>query len=267
MKAEISDPWEGKLHAAAAAFAYPATPDVRGAVRARLAAGAARRPNRRLRLAWAALIVLFILASLLAVPGVRAQIAEFFQIGAARIFPAAPTSTPTLAPPTASSFISSTATPLPSPTPIPVISLLNLDGETTLEQARQAAGFPIRLPSYPPDLGQPERVYLQTGFGQLLLLAWIDPVKPDRVQLSLQMITGNFVIEKFDPKIIQETLVNGQRALWTEGPHLYLLRNGNDSLRQIVEGNTLIWVEGGITYRLETGMEMDEAIIIAESLK
>jgi len=267
MKIEIPDPWEEKLATTAAAFTYPATPDVREVVHKRLAGRTTRQANRRLQLAWAALIIVFVLASLWAVPGVRAQITEFIQIGIVRIFPAAPTPTPTASLPTVTYLPPPTATPPPSPTPVPVIALLNLAGETTLETARQEVKFPIRLPSYPPDLGQPEHVFLQSYIGQLVLLAWADPAQPARVRLSLQMITGSYYIEKFEPKIIQETLVKGQRAVWTEGPHLFLLQNGNDTLRQIVEGNTLIWVEGDITYRLETALSMDEAIKIAESLK
>ena len=268
MKAEISDPWEEKLHANAAAFTYPATPDVRGPVRKRLTGSTTRRVSRNLRLAWVALILAFLCAGTLAVPGIRAQIAEFIQIGIVRIFPVAPTPTPTTPPPAANNILSPTASASPSSTPVPLTTLLDLAGETTLENARRETKFPIRLPSYPLDLGLPERVFLQTEDGQMLMLAWIDPARPNRVQLGLQMITpGDYIADKIQPKVILETTVNGQRAVWAEGPYIFQMQNGSFQARRIVEGNTLIWVEEDITYRLETGLSLEEAIKIAESLK
>ena len=84
MKTESSNPRDEKLTtkvaAAAAAFVYPATPDVRGAVRRRLTSTTHPRANRRLRLAWVALFLALLCAGTLAVPGIRAHIADFFQI-------------------------------------------------------------------------------------------------------------------------------------------------------------------------------------------
>lgn len=257
MKTETSFPWEEKLHTAASAFPYPPSPDVRTAVRTRLAGDADRRVHRRARLAWAALIVLIVLVSFLAVPGVRAQIAGFIQIGVVKIFPKAPTTTPTSLSPAAAG----------SPTPIVISSLKDLAGETTLEQAQKVLKFPVRLPAYPANLGRPDHVYLQTGDGQMLVLVWNDPAQPAQARLSLQMITISYSIEKLQPTVIQETTVNGRKAIWAEGPYLFQLRNGTFDMRQIVTGNTLIWTEGDITYRLETSSSLDEAIKIAESLK
>src|SRR6185503_5551266 len=86
-------------------FSYPPTPDIASAVAKRLAIKPEPKPliSPPWRLVWAALVVLFILAGLLAVPQVRAAVVEFLQIGAIRIFLTEPTPT---------------ATPLPA-TPLP----------------------------------------------------------------------------------------------------------------------------------------------------
>ncbi len=259
MKTETPAPWEDKMHAVAASFSFPATPDVRAGVRKRLARGITPKTVRRVRWAWAALIVLIVLVSLLAVPGVRAQIANFIQIGVVKIFPNAETPTPTSLPATAAST--------PSPVPVFISSLQNLAGETTLETAQKTLKFPARLPAYPPNLGLPDHVYLQTGDGQMLVLVWNDPSQPAQTLLSLQMITASYSIGKYQPQVIQETTVNGHKAVWVEGPYWFQLRNGAFDTRQIVEGNTLIWTEGEITYRLETASSLEEAVKIAESLK
>jgi hypothetical protein len=86
--------------------------------------------------------------------------------------------------------------------------------------------------------------------------------------MSLHFIpNGSWMLEKFEPKVTQETQVNGQRAIWTEGPYPLLLSNGNVSWDRLVEGHVLIWKAGNITYRLETGLSLAEALKIAESLK
>ena len=61
--------------------------------------------------------------------------------------------------------------------------------------------------------------------------------------------------------------VGGRPALWTEGPYILQLQNGDLDFRRLIEGHVLIWVEGGVTYRLETGLPLEEAVKIAESLK
>ena len=74
-------------------FSYPPTPDVAEAVMKRLESGG--RPRARMRSAWAVtgLLVLLLAVLLFAVPGVRAEIVRFFQVGVVRIFPADATQT------------------------------------------------------------------------------------------------------------------------------------------------------------------------------
>ena len=259
--------FESRLRAAASSFPYPPTQDVAANVRRRLAGK--RAPIMRRRLAWAAVAFVLAVAALLSVPEVRAAIVEFLQIGVVRIFLVAPTTTPVPTPEATVELVFEvpvTATPLAASTLLP--SLLDLDGETTLDDARTRAGFSIPLPAYPSDLGSPDHVYLQDVGGSFVVLVWIDPQQPDRVRLSLHLIgPGSFAAEKYQPTVIAQTTVNGQPAVWAEGPYILRVRNGYIDERRLIEGHVLIWKEGDITYRLETDLSLEEAVKIAESLK
>jgi hypothetical protein len=195
------------------------------------------------------------------VPPVRAAVLEFIQIGIVRIFPApAPTESPNFETP---------VTATPAPTSSALIPLLEqISGETTLEDAQKEIGFPIPLPAYPPNLGQPDRVFLQDAGGWMLILIWLDPQQPDQVQMSLHLIEeGSWSIQKFQPTIVEETAVHDLWAVWTVGGYPLILHNGDMQVARMIVGNVLIWEENKITYRLETALELDEAIRIAESLK
>src|SRR3990172_1557757 len=260
---EAMDRWESNLRKTARALPYPPTPDVARAVRTRLAAEpphptGARRPQW----VWVALAAL-LLALLLSVPQVRAGIVALLRIGGVRIFLIAPPATPTLPPPTGTPF--PTATPHPTSTPLP--SLLDIGGETTFEDAHTRLGFPISLPTYPADLGQPDHVYLQDFGGPMVLLVWLDPQQPDRVRIALHLLACKECVTKIEPAAIQTTSVNGQTAVWAEGPYVMQLRSGDLDVRRLIEGRVLIWTDGPITYRLETDLPLEEAVRMAESLK
>jgi hypothetical protein len=264
-----------RLKEAARQFKYPPTPDVTGAVIKRLKSGS--RPRPEIRSAWVVASFLFLLlAVLFAVPGVRAEIVRFFQVGVVRIFPAAATMTtePSLpqAPGISTPMVVSpiTATPVFGTTPREppyATTMSDIAGETTLEAAQARVPFPIRLPVYPAELGVPERVFLQED-GLMVILVWSDPIDPQKARMSLHEIgSESILVGKFEPRVIQETQVNGRYAVWVQGPYLVQLTNGLIEFRRTVEGSTLIWEEKNITYRLETDLSLEEAIKIAESLK
>ncbi|MGE5603200.1 MAG: hypothetical protein ACM30E_09120 [Nitrososphaerales archaeon] len=282
------DAWEAAVQAAARDFPYPPTPDLVRGVRTRLAGAApqrAGRPQSRLRpLAWGLAALVLILAGLLAVPEVRATIIEVLQIGGIRIFVTPPTPQPTALPPTAPPISAApaaaapataalapatpAATPtLPRPTATPLASLLDLAGETSLATAQREAGFTIRFPAYPSGLGPPDHVYLQKMGGAFVVLVWTEPGHPNVVRLSLHEFAAGTYADKIAPTVVKETSVNGAPAVWTEGPHLFVLRSGDIDVRELVHGHTLIWEQGGMTYRLETGEDLSEAIRIAESVR
>jgi hypothetical protein len=137
--------------------------------------------------------------------------------------------------------------------------------------------YPILLPSYPPDLGQPDRVFVQDADGDMTILIWIDAENPTRVQMALHTIPpGSWAVEKMNPALVQETTVNGERAIWATGPYPVRFSNGDLDFVRLVDGHVLIWTDedslapgarAGVTYRLETEMDLEEAIKVAESLK
>ena len=266
----MTDPFETRIQELAQKFPYPPTPRVDERVMAKLRARPIPRLGAR-RLAWGIAIVLALFAGLMTVPPVRAAVLEFIRIGIVRIFPS-PTSIPTNEVPLAPTAFPGAMVPVtatPGPTTSALIPLLeNIAGETTLEEARQAVDFPVALPTYPVDLGQPNRVYLQNVDGRMVVLIWLDPDQQDRVRMSLHIIeTGSWAIDKFQPTIVEETTVNGERAVWAIGPYPLLMYNRNMELTRLINGHVLIWAEGDITYRLETDLSLEEAIHVAESLQ
>ncbi|HBY92721.1 MAG TPA: hypothetical protein DEP84_01965, partial [Chloroflexi bacterium] len=163
--------------------------------------------------------------------------------------------------------------PPPTPRPSPTLSrsVLNLAGETTLAAAEAKAGFPVLLPIYPPDLGPPDRVYFQDLGGPAVILVWLVPESEDEVRMSLYALGEDVFGAKSQPEVIQETTVNGQRALWVRGPHILQFRDRQGRTvyepRRLVEGNVLVWVQDQITYRLESHLSLKEAVRVAESLR
>jgi len=250
-------------------FLYPPTPDIAGAIGRRL--GEEIRPRHRSRMQLVSVgvvIVIMLIVTLLAVPSVRAQVLEFLQIGAVRIFLNDPT--PTVTPEDfhegIGSYMAVTATPLSKSEVFPSIN--DLAGETTLDEAQSELNFPILLPSYPPNLGAPNRVFLQDFEGPAVLLVWMDPQQPERIRMNLLILSPGTFAQKGAPKFIKETLVNGQHAIWTEGRHfLHLGGSMYQEVTLVVEGNILVWEQDGLTYRLETNLSLEEAVKMAESLE
>jgi len=264
-----SELFEKQLLSIAKRLEYPRTPDIAGSVM--------RRPRFiSRRLVWSLTLVLVLCSSLMLIPPARAAIIEFIQIGVVRIFRAEPTP---LTPPNAefpSTIVPVTATPMPTSEPlIPILE--DLAGEVTLEEAQQAVDYPILLPSYPPGIGQPDRVFVQDADGAMTILVWLNPQQPDDVLMSLHFIPpGSWAVKKVNPSLIQETTVNGQRAIWAVGPYILRFSNGNLDFVRLIDGHVLIWAEGdtlasgasaGVTYRLETDLSLEEAVQVAVSLE
>jgi hypothetical protein len=221
--------------------------------------GHARPRSGRLPLwRWWLPLAAMVLLTLLLVPPARADLQSLIRIGAVRIGLAQPPH----------------ATPRPgsavTPTPTPLASPLDLAGATTLQQARAQAGFLLQLPVYPPDLGQPQHVFLQNLNGPMVALVWVDAAQPSHVRLALFEMSNGLYVYKSGAEVVAETTVHGQPALWTQGPYIVqVLVNGQviDDTRRLVTGHVLIWTDNGITYRLETDQPLDEAVRIAESLR
>jgi hypothetical protein len=268
--------FEGQLLSISKGLDYPRTPDIAGFVMSRLrdfssppGRGARGEGSRFVskRLAWSLTIILILFSSLMLIPPARAAILEFIQIGVVRIFRAEPTPA---SPPNQefpSTMVPVTATPVATSQPL-IPMLERLAGDMTLEEAQQIVNYPILVPSYPADLGRPDRVFVQDADGDMTILVWVDPQRPDEVLMSLHFLPpGSWAIKKIDPTLIQETTVNGRRAIWAIGPYPVVFSNGNIDFIRLIDGHVLIWDDGLMTYRLETDLSPEETIKIAESLE
>lgn len=239
------DQWEDTVHHMAVDIVYPPTPDIAGKVRQRLD----RRAIPMLRLAQAALVLLLTLTGLFAVPQVRAEFLRILQIGTIRIIfdkPTAPTLTPN------SGLIE---------------SVLDLPDETTLAAAREVVTFEILLPAYPPDLGDPDRVFLVESNTTAVALVWINPTDLDSSILALFAFPPDSNVWKSGMTSGYEIHIDGRSALWTDDPHLTEYKFGEQTIRRIVTDPVLIWFAGEITYRLEGALTLEQAIQIMESLQ
>ena len=263
--------FEKQLISIAKGLDYPRTPDIAGSAMKRLHqspslfGGWARGGVRRF--AWSLMVILILLTSLMLIPPARAAILEFIQIGIVRIFRAEPTPVTPPQQEFPTTLVPVTATPIPTSEPlIPVLE--RLAGEQSLEGAQQLVDYPILLPTYPPDLGEPDRIFVQDADGNLTILIWIDPQQPTEVLMSLHIIPpGSWAVEKMNPALVQETTVNGQRAVWAVGPYPIRFSNGDLDFVRLIDGHVLIWTGGEVTYRLETKLDLEEAIKVAESLE
>jgi hypothetical protein len=248
---------ENSVRETASEFRYPPLPDISRQVLPRLKPATLKRELRVQKLAWAAVVLFIVVVGLLATPPVRAQILEFLQVGVVRIFLEQPSETPA---PTENQ-----ATPSPETSLIPYLQAIA--GETTLQNVQERVPFPIRLPGFPTDLGEPDLVFLQNMAGPLVVLVWMDPQETEQVRLSLHLIgPGSYAIGKSMPHALEMAEVNGQPAVWAEGPYVLNMKNSRVENFRLIEGHVLIWEEGELTYRLETDLPLEEAVRIAESL-
>jgi hypothetical protein len=276
-----------RLLVLARSFSYPPTPDVsRSVARSRTD----RYPGRSRRgLVLAIAVLVLVLAVGFAVPPVRAAVLNWIRIGAVQIFlrqPVTPSPQDLTAPAISISpqprgstapILSASPTPLATIPPVvtpsvpPLTSILDLSGEVSLANAQSQANFPIRLPTYPSDLGQPDHVYFQDidMGGGVVILVWMDPTHPNSVRQALsETVSAGIVFKKILTTSVTETTVAGQSAIWVDGPYLLnTLTAGMVTARLVDAGHTLVWTQADATYRLETDTDLDTAIHIAESLR
>jgi hypothetical protein len=245
------------LRRAAAGFAYPPTPPIANSVASRLAEPPAPRPTfgerarswfaaPPLRFALAGLAaLLFAMTVVLALPGSRTAVAELFGLRHVEV--------------------RVERAPSPSETAVDAGPARYAE-PATLGEARSLAGFPVRLPTYPPGIGTPSAVYVQhLLYETVVILSY----EEEGFELHQARLRGKFV--KGVPRGIEVAAVGGALALWVPGEHgtAYEDENGMEvggSVRPVYRP-TLLWERDGITYRLETDLSKAEAIRVAESLR
>ena len=248
---------DNQIKQLADSFLFPSTPDIATGVRGRLEVDKPAGYTRSMRLVWAILLCLFLVAGLFMIPQVRAAALRFFNIGAITIFELDETNEP----------IKETAVISATKPPTSLIEKLGIATEITYTDVLSVTTS-YYLPTTPTDLGQPDQLFLyqsDVDWPTTLISVW----KADGAQaesLALYQIEAAQFAYK-GASYFEETAVNEQRAMWIEGPHLFRLQNAQWQEWQFVEGNVLIWWhEDQLTFRLEGASSLEEALRIAESL-
>ena len=250
------DALDRRVHRLAAGFQYPPTPNLRPGLGRKLGRHANRRAFSR-TLGWALAATLLLAVTTVAlVPAARAALLEAVQLGVVRILVGPADQRPGAGQATETGLAASS----------PAAALLDLAGEASLAEAAERFPRPLRLPAYPGDLGLPDRAYLQGDPVEGRILVWLSDADRPQVEMALFEVLPNMLLTKFQPRVIERTLVNSEPALWTEGPYPIELASGALVERWLIEGHVLIWVEDGVSYRLETNWSLEEAIRVAESL-
>ena len=219
---------------------YPATPDLAGPVRRRLAAGA--RPGiawrRPLVIALAALLV--VVGAVMAVPPARSAILDWLGIGAVTV-----------------RYVDD----------LPRVEKtqddLALGARVSLAEAREQSAFPIEVPTLE-GLGQPD-VY-RGALGQVSFL-YGSEAEP---RLLITQIVGTGVLEKLlrtetDVELVQ---ADGAEGAWLEGGEhvLFFPSTGPESQRLV--GNTLVLQrKDAVTVRIEADIPKQDALRIFHSMR
>jgi hypothetical protein len=232
---------ERELRALADTVVVPDPPDVRAAVRARIATPAG--PARSTRPRWIAAIVVALLATgLVASPQARAAVGDVLRFAGVDVQWGSDADDAPRVP----------ESPLPGAEPASLVA------------AREQAAFEIGVPSL---LGPPDRVVVADR-ARVVSLLYDGPdgrIRLDEFDGRLEPIFYKTVDHS-----AMRTPVNGNDGWWLSGPHSvrYVDRDGvvhNETAR--LAASTLIWVSGAVSYRLEADVERDEAVRIAESIE
>lgn len=234
---------EPELRELGADVAFPPTPDLRGAVTARLLAPPPRRWSvpwrvpRAVALALAATLLLVATAAalVLVLPGLRLT----------------------------------TVPVLPSAEPL----------ATRLALGRPIAPDTVDA-GIPAALGSPDEAYVFGDHRVLSLVYAADADLSDMagsgIGLLVQVIDGALDREQVEKLVaevgttVTRVEVDGETGYWIEGqPHLirYADADGNErSQRTRLVGNTLVWERDRALYRVESGLGLEGTLRIAESI-
>jgi hypothetical protein len=240
---------------------FPATPDVAGAVRRRLAEQLPRRrswlPARR-TLVIALVAVALAVGAAFAVPSARSAILDFLGLRGASV---------------------ERVETLPQ-VPVSTASALDLGRLATLEEAGDLAAFDVLVPT---ELGAPDDVFHSSSVpgGRVSLVYAPDEDLPRSRYTGVGLLVTEFrgdLIPDFVSKLadqstrIEELSVEGHPAIWLEGgPHSVFFASpdgdvGEDTVR--LAGNTLLLERGNVLVRIEGSptLTRERAVEIAESL-
>ena len=249
---------ERRLQDLATHIDFPPTPDFSRELRRELASRPSRpeqRSWRRLALVAVAAAVVLALAAV-AYPPTRDGIARFLHLSGVTI--------------------QRTST-LPSPSPR-ATDTIGPGAVVTLEQARAAADFKVRVPSEPAEV---PTIHLERTDLQPVLSLEYGPsaALPDPHHLGIGLLVTEFrgdLIPGLMGKLvgpdttIEDVEVDGVAGFWLAGaPHEIMVhgRSGDRPETLRLAENTLVWERDGVTYRVESALSKAGALRIAASLR
>lgn len=255
-----------------AAITYPPTPDLAGAVTARLRAPAAGdRPVIRFTLqSWrglaiAALILLAVLGGgfVLVVSGAGAAIADRLGVPGIGV-----------------QHVPERSLPTPDPGQPVTRENMKLGRAVPLPELLGSLPFTLLLPSLPA-FAQPDESYMADTppGGHAMLLYRARPGLPALPGTDIGLLLGEFQ-GRSQPEYFRKVVgpntrlemvtVGRVQGLWIEGaPHAIYYLDAQGQMRDEavrLAGNVLLWQAGSVTVRLETGLSRDEAVRIAASV-
>jgi hypothetical protein len=265
---------EAALVDLAAVLEFPPTPDLAGAVAARLdeaPAPAPARARRRWSIGWSGwrrlavaglAAVLLAAAVLVASPGTREAVARRLGLRGVKVELGGP--------------------PPPTVTTRPGERLdLGLGQRVTLAEARRRVDFPVLVPSAA-GFRQPAAVFVNQAVpagGRVDLVYRARPGLPASPFTDVGLLvtefrgqpTPDFIKKAAILGQVEEVTVGGEPGYWFSGePHFFTYQDARGSFREEqtrLAGNTLIWQRGDLTLRLEGQVSKQEALAVAESMR
>ena len=223
---------------------FPATPDLTGPVRAGIAEG--RRPSMFSRRALVVAVAVLVVAvgAVLAVPQARSTIRDWLGIGNVTI-----------------RYVED----LP---PVDQATAgLELGERMSLEEARERAGFRVRVPTVE-GLEDPPKVYYNDVSSQVAFLYGSE----DDPKLLITQADARGAVEKIvNLEVTDRELVvvePGYAGIWLFGEKhaiFYPSTNHEEPFRLV--GNALLYEIDGVTVRIEAEISRDEALRIARSMR
>ena len=194
-------------------------------------------PSRRVQAAVAAVVAVVVGA--IAVPPVRAAVADLFGFGGV--------------------LVREEPGPAPSTAPPPPTATSDL----TLDEAADLVPF---RPAVPTALGDPDGVEVSSD-RRVLSLTWETDdgtVRLDQIGARLDYAFAKSATG------VEFVTVAGDFALWFAEPHEVVVLEPDGSQRREtarLAGQTLIWARGAVTMRLEGELSQQRAVDVAESVR
>ena len=168
----------------------------------------------------------------------------------------------------------------PLPTPVGSVPNRGYGQPISLEEARSAVPFEVRLPG-DPQLGDPDKVYLAPfPAGGTVTMVWGDrpsfPADDEGIGLVVTQFRADIGPETFEKMVLEGTsvesvTVDGGPGWWIEGgTHAFFYRDASgeivDTTLRLVS-SALIWDDGVVAFRVEGAPSLEAAQKVADSLR